>query len=290
MSMEKKYKGFLIFIVILIVINLILWGFVSLAGESSLNLANKSFKAKVYDDAITNYEKAIFENGVDGLLLAKLGYSLEKTSSDDELMKMCYSTAVSLFESNSETDTEWYKAAVFKVQQLNLSAISANEGVSEIKNYLREKNNLTFFDEIGTFGLIFLLLIGLIIYVIALVVASKTNCVIVYGKVDAALLFIPCISFFLLRNVSSSVVTIIFLVWFVSTIVFSVRGNYLANHGRFFSNILYISLSLLTKIVLVFLLPIMLLLALTSIVSVKKDKRYNGIVNISSVPKYPKFI
>ena len=149
MSMEKKYKGFLIFIVILIVINLILWGFVSLAGESSLNLANKSFKAKVYDDAITNYEKAIFENGVDGLLLAKLGYSLEKTSSDDELMKMCYSTAVSLFESNSETDTEWYKAAVFKVQQLNLSAISANEGVSEIKNYLREKNNLTFFETLS---------------------------------------------------------------------------------------------------------------------------------------------
>lgn len=274
MSLERKYKGFLIFIAILIVINLILWGVVALTGETSLKQANKSFKEKQYANAIPYYEKAIFEDDVDGVLLTKLGYCLEKTASDDELMKKCYSSAVSLFESNSDTETDWYKVAVLRVQQNNLTSISAQEGISDIKKYLREKNNLTFFDEIGTFGLIFFLLVGLFIYIIGLSVASKTNCVIVYGKVDAVLLFIPCIAFFLLRSVSSSLVTVIFFVWFLITLVFTVRGNYLATKGRFFPGVIYISLSLLTKLTLVFLLPIMVLIALTSIVNTKKDKRY----------------
>ena len=272
----KKLKGFLIFIAILVYINIIVWGLISiLEEEPSTKLGNDSFNAKQYQDAAKYYEKAIFDSEITGSLLVKLGYSLEKTSGDKELINTCYRTAVYLFESNSGTDKKEYKVALSKLKEFGLLNDASEKDIDTIKNILRIENNMTFFDEIGTFGIVFLLLIGFTVYILGLTVASKTNCVIVYGKIDALLLFIPCIAFFALSKVSSSIVAIIFFVWFIISIIFSIIGNHLGTKNlikRFF----YIFLSIITKIVLVFLLPAEVGVARSNRVSLKVKRLICG--------------
>lgn len=278
MSYEKKYKGVLIFLAIII----FFWLFIELVVSSSpnysnLNRANKSFIEKDYKDAATYYEKAIIDGHMNGDLLFLFGYCLEQTSTEEKIMKTCYKSSVFLYESDSETETEkkFYKKALNKMNLLGIENNASYEDISEIKTYINEKNNISKFDEFfGSFEFYLYLIFFLIIYIIALIVGDKTSCVIVYGKIDAFLLFIPCVSFFFLKEVSFSLVNIILGIWFIVATIFTIIGNIKSTHGNIFLIILYSFLSLLTKIALIFLVPLLAFIVIVEIVGAKADNRY----------------
>jgi hypothetical protein len=160
-----------------------------------------------------------------------------------------------------------------KAKEIIKHIIKINENInSPLKVFSKSLNLLGQSDKIFIF-----LIIALIIYAIALLFSSKTNCVIIWGWWDLILMAIPGLIFvYYLFNTDNIIkydvaLNIIFLVTTMVTFAFSIIINLKYSGGK---GLLFALVSILAKIVIMIIIPIIIFLFFIALSSGKKDRRY----------------
>ncbi|MBQ5632250.1 MAG: hypothetical protein IIU99_04030 [Treponema sp.] len=253
-------------------------------SKSEIEIAEGFYQSDDYVNAEKYFKKAIAKGELSGSILYKFGFSLENTKSNEDLMRKTYKASVYYFEKDSDTESDYYRKALNKLKYFDLKNNFSEDKLENLIDDVKIELLKDFFWE--HFWII--LLICSIIYVIALILSKKTNCVIIYGWKDFVFIFLPfvvgfisMITFVLLD--SSNYITASYIVFvlgllfafggFIFTIVLSIIGN-IRNNNSIICIILFSFYSIITKIVVFFFAPILGILYCCAAASGKSDKRY----------------
>lgn len=275
---------------------LITFGINILNAQTNLELANKYYNEDDYDKAIDYFQKTTFEdNKYDGTIFYRYAYSMEQNELSEREYAPYFSAAAYLFEKNKDLENKYYSYAIAKEKKLNISHKHFSEKTIEkllngkkiqTKGFIQSTvtyvdNLLTQFTENITFeAVIFYAIVIIIIYIIGRIFSKKTECVILSSVQEILLLYTPClliiaILFLSMLSISLSETTTAFLfiiafcISFISAIVFSIYENL-----RTKNPILYITISIITKLALFILAPIVLFLSTAAMKTSEKDRRY----------------
>ena len=290
--MFKKNCSKSFFISIFIVI----CGINNLTAQSNLELANNYYDADDYPHAIEFFEKTIFEDKqYNGTIFYRYAYSLEQNNASENEYAQFYSASAFLFENSNDKENKYYSYAIAKEEKLNISHKKfSNRSIEkllngeklETKNYVQlivtyVDNLISHFAENVTSELLILYaIVVIIIYIIGRIFSKKTECVILSSVKEILLLYAPCLLMILIfflsfLSVSFSETTMSFLfiisffISFISAIVFSITENLGTKNP-----VLYITVSLITKLALFIIAPIVLFLSTAAMGTSVKDKRF----------------
>ena len=149
--------------------------------------------------------------------------------------------------------------------------------VQQIKEYAKkcDKEELKDIEENGGLPWILFTIIVLVGYIIGRYFSSKTNCVIINTNKDLVILFLASISFvILLYRFSEPTINLLindpFLWITILLLLFSIYYSKTGNNN----NILYFLISMITKISLLLLIPLLVVIFIGSFAIGKKDMRF----------------
>lgn len=242
--------------------------------ESSLALANKYYDSENYESAKDYFIKTISEGIYNGTIFYRLGYCFETIGNNESLMKKCYESSYYCFKKDSETDNSYYEKAEKKIKQYELNSESTEAALKKTVAILVPSRILEFAKKFWYI----LLAIGILIYIAAYKLSENTNCVIVYGWKDFIIIALGVFFLFFIRDdILQKDYTMLFLpmTFFSISALFSLIGNIRGNARDGFLKILPFTLaSLITKLVLLVVVPIIIICGLLAATSGEKDKRY----------------
>lgn len=258
--------------------------------DENLKIANQYYDADDYTAAEEYFKKAIVDDNTNGIVFYRLGYSLENTHSNDSLMKESYKAAVFCFERDFETDNKYFEKAKSKLEQYGLTKNYSEQELQAFIMTLNGKNNNSITKDpiilIASYLLnlskntkIILIVIAILIYVLAWFLSMGDKCTIVYTWWDMILLLVSgsifCFNLWILSDGGQTDNSLAVSLVFIVSLILSFIISFIANIGNPFPfNILYSLVSVLTKTVLILIVPIIVLMALESFRAGKKDKRY----------------
>ena len=279
MSIIKSIKTCLITITILIL------GMNHISALSNLELANKYYDADDYQNAAEFFNKTIFEERIyNARIFYRYAYTMEQLDSPKKLYLPFYSAAAYLFEKTNNTNEKYYSYAIAKEEKLGLSHKKySDETIEKLLNGERVINQNIIVaklkeipEETADFLLILLCVFVVVIYIVGRIFSKNTECVIFSSKKEIFLLFAPLIILFILTSGDSDnkeIWEFLFpcslVISFCFAVFFSIRNNINTK-----CPVLYIIISLLTKIGLFFIAPIVLLFTLFAFSPEKKDRRF----------------
>lgn len=290
--MFKKNCSKSFFISIFIVI----CGINNLTAQSNLERANNYYDADDYPHAIEFFEKTIFEDKqYNGTIFYRYAYSLEQNNASENEYSQFYCASAFLFENTNDKENKYYSYAIAKEEKLNIShkKFSAksierllNGEKIQTRNFIQSTvtyvdNLISHFTEHVTSRLLIIYaIVFIVIYIVGRIFSKKTECVILSSVKEILLLYTPCflmiVIFFLgLLSISFSETTmtfmfiIAFLISFISAIVFSIYENIGTKNP-----VLYITISIITKLTLFIIAPIVLVLSTAGMKTSVEDKRF----------------
>ena len=242
--------------------------------ESLLVLANKYYDSENYESAKDCYIKTISEGTYNGTIFYRLGYCLESIGDNESLMKKCYEASYYCFNKDSETDNSYYEKAGKKLKQYGLN----NEITeSDLQNTIAIIVPSKLLEFAKHFWFIFLA-VGIIIYIVAYKLSENTSCVIVYGWKDFIIIALGVFFLFITKDdILQKDYTMLFIpmVFFAISALFSIIGNIRGSASDgFLKDLLFTLASLITKFVLLVVVPIIIFCGLLAATSGEKDKRY----------------
>lgn len=257
-----------------------------LSAQTNLDLANQYYDSDDYLNAVDFYWKTIFEDKqYNGTIFYRYAYSMEKNDFTKNKYTDYYCAAAYCFENAGETDNKYYSYAIAKEEQLEIS--HDNFSNNTIKKLLRQdliSKVVDFFDKhilqsdfiMTKETLIILGIIILLIYIIGCIFSDRTECVILSSFKELILLSIPYILMIVVifePTIDRDNWMFIFLISlatsFISTIIFSIYENLGTKKP-----VLYIFISLITKLAIFIIAPITLLLSTFAMTKSEKDRRY----------------
>lgn len=269
----------------------------TLSAYSNLENANKYYDADDYPNAVEYFKKTLFEDKqYDGTVFYRYAYSLEQEGeSSPKVYSQFYSAASYLFEKTNTTDNKYYAYSIAKEEKLKVTHKSfSDETIEDLINGKNVKNKefiqsfVDFFYELLLSGaekltegwLIFYCIITVCMYIVGRIFSKKTECVILSSIPEIILIFLPLLFIILLFifelmkiEMDETVVVftfiISFLISFISSIGFSIYEN---KETRL--PVLYIIVSLVTKLALSVIAPLILFLTACVMKTPKKDLRY----------------
>lgn len=257
------------------------------ANNSSLEQATSYYNSADYKVASEFYKKAIAEGVCDGVVFYRLGYSLENTQSDNELMKECYRISAYVFEAQNATEDGYYQKASKKEKQFQISHSDINDEYVQkfIKSFhpVPEKKDfqtlysdtITFLQNMNKTTRNILIAIAVTVYIIAWLFSMGGRCVIVYTWWDMLLLMICGGIFWCGMEIKDPTVEkpylTLLIIAFLASMVISVIAN---RKNPFPLDLIFVFVSVMAKLILVVVVPVVLLMVLTAFDSGKKDRRY----------------
>ena len=243
-------------------------------AKSTLDLANEYYDLGKYENAKNCYIKTITDGTYNGTIFYRLGYCLESMGDNESLMKKCYEASYYCFNKDSETDNSYYEKAGKKLKQYGLNNEIAESDLQNTISTIVPSKLLEFAKH---FWFIFLG-IGIIIYIVAYKLSENTSCVIVYGWKDFIIIALGVFFLFIIKDdILQKDYTLLFIpmVFFSISALFSIIGNIRGSASDGFLKVLFFTLaSLITKIVLLVVVPIIIFCGLMAATSGKEDKRY----------------
>lgn len=285
--MKRNKSPVIIFILFIFGINII-------SAQSNLELANHYYDNDDYPNAVEYFKKTIFnDKQYNGTILYRFSYSMEQTNYSITEYAPYYSAAAYLFENAKETNNNYYLKAITKEKKLGLSHDDfSDDKIKQLFNLETQDSNSSissnYFDKIIQYAennitkeiLIVVGIIIILIYIIGRIFSNKTECVIFSSFKEILLLFAPCFVIILLLvfiigaieidgNLAFILMIVSFVISFISAIVFSIYENLGTRKP-----VLYTIISIITKLTLFIIAPIILLLSTTVMTKSKKDKRY----------------
>ena len=275
------------------------------AQEDTLQLANNYYDKDMYKEAKDNYYKVIETGSINGEILYRYAYSTENIQGLNEDTLKLYAAAYSYFSRNNQTDHKYYTSAKKKLEsnKAGLLAISNEEADVIVKNIsgktseavaVQQDNAVkTNTSPLGILttnlsqpdAIVVLAILALAILITGHILSSATNCVVIWGVKDLAAVSIAGIIVVIyllgLKNDKAGSadvwLNILFFAALIATAVFSVLSNI---RNILPKNIIYIVISVLTKLVIFILIPIIIAAAFYANSWGKKDRRYrDGTVN-----------
>ena len=259
---------------------------------NSLQMANDYYDKDNYSLAEQYFRKAISEGNESGLIFYRFAFTLENTHSDDSLMKECYKASVFCFERDSEMSNKYYEKANSKLDQFHLDRNNLAESLKTINNIVSGKKapiNFSFSNIVTNLaeyllGLnkntkTILIIIAILIYILAWFLSMGTNCTIVFTWWDMILLLISgsifCYNLYTIHSGDKAEGSFVIAGIFIISLAISFIISFIANLGNPLPlAIIYTIVSIVTKLVLILIVPIIVFMALESFRSGKKDKRY----------------
>ena len=247
-------------------------------AQSNLDFANKFYDSDDYSNSVVYFKKTIFEDKqYNGEIFYRYAYSLEKNGSNESDYAPFYAASAYCFEKADDTEGKYYSYAVAKEEKLE---ISHDKFTDKTIDKLVESKTITSFEykdkSFFWLGLIGSLLI--LIYIIGRTVSSKTNCVIISSVGEVILLFLPIILIIVLafqgEKIPEKTAELLFIgsscISLMCAVGFSIYENCYSDHP-----ILYTIISVIIKIGLFCLIPIILIIILSfPLKKEEKDRRY----------------
>jgi hypothetical protein len=280
---------------------LVLFLFQSFYGYSqndNLNLANSYYDKDMYKEAKEYFQKVVDSGNITGEILYRFAYSNEVLGGLNEDTLKTYATAYSYFMRQNDKENRYFINAEKKLlaNAPNLMKLSETE-INAILNGIKTDtgiqpglfnnmlNNLynslaNISEELIIALLLFFVICFIAIYIVALTLSYKTKCVIINGWKDLIVLtllsfdtigLIACF-FNDVEIVYITLLSIGFLIFFIWTIRYSIQANIkIIPRGLIFT-----VLSILTKIIMLVIIPLIVLLYsyYTSDSAYKTDRRY----------------
>lgn len=252
-------------------------GFVFCETEkTSLDTANEYYDAENYESAKEYFLKTISSGTYNGTIFYRLGYSIENINNSDSLMKKCYEASYYCFKKHSDIDNPYFKKAENKIKQYGLKSDITEIDLINTISLAKPSIVSMFWDFAGRFWFI-LLAVGILIYIGAYKLSENTNCVIVYGWKDFIMIAIGVCLLFVFRDELEEDLSVVFIpmIFFSISILFSLIGNIRGSaKNGIFDVILYTLVSIITKVVLLVVIPLIIFFGLLAATSGEKDKRY----------------
>ncbi len=234
-------------------------------AQTNLELANNYYDSDDYQNGVEYFKKAIFE----------ADYSVY------------YSASAYCFEKDNDTNNKYYSYALAKEQEFNISHSDFSE--KTIENLLKGKNfgyNKNFIDKINSAlnqeNHIFNWVLGIfivIIYVVGRIFSKNTECVIFSSKKETIILCLPYFVIIFLCFFEKELETfpkmqdiLLFssvILTFILSIIFSIFENRYTK-----SHVLYTLISIITKLSLCIIGPLVIFFIFLGLGTPKKDKRY----------------
>ena len=206
----------------------------------------------------------------------KLRTNIDTINNSDSLMKKCYEASYYCFKKNSDINNPYFKKAENKVKQYGLKSEITETDLNNIISMAKPSIVSMFWDFAGRFWFI-LLAVGILIYIGAYKLSENTNCVIVYGWKDFIMIAIGVCLLFVFRDELEEDLSVVFIpmIFFSISILFSLIGNIRGSaKNGIFDVILYTLVSIITKVVLLVVIPLIIFFGLLAATSGEKDKRY----------------
>lgn len=258
-------------------------------AQTNLELANNYYDTDDYQNSVEYFKKAIFEDkNYNGTIFYRFAYSCEKLEiKPSSNYSVYYSASAYCFEIDKDTDNKYYSYALAKEQEFNISHSDFSE--KTIETLLKGKNfgyNINFIDKINSLlnqeNHIFDWILGicvLIIYIIGRIFSKNTECVIFSSKKETIILCLPCFMIIFVCFFEKELETFpkmqdILLIGsviltFILSIVFSIFENRYTK-----SPILYTIISIITKLSLCIIAPLVIFFIFIGLKTPQKDKRY----------------
>ncbi|MDR1838711.1 MAG: hypothetical protein LBQ93_03880 [Treponema sp.] len=275
-------KKMVIFLILVLSVLFCIHGQDSLLGQ-----ATSYYDKDDYGNAKNIYLEILKTGKFSGETLYRYAYS-------NEMLKGINSDVLDLYAASyyylliDDSNNQYLENSKNKLElnsyDINLITIGKTEEIIKytIKTNTIVNSPLRIFSKslnfLGQSDSIFVLfIIALIIYAIALLFSSKTGCVIIWGWWDLILLAIPGLIFvYYLFNVDNimkydETLNIIFFITSIATFALSVIINIKYSGIK---GLLFAIVSVLAKIVIMILIPIIIFLFFMALSSGKKDRRY----------------
>lgn len=272
MSNTRITKKFLILIAVLVL------HISSFFAQTNLELANQFYDTDDYKNSVTYFKKVIFEDRqYDGVVFYRYAYSLEQNGEKEIVYAPFYAASAYCFEEANDTEGKYYSYAVAKEEKLE---ITHEKFSSKTIDKLVAGKTITSFEykDKPIFWLVLIIAILIIFYVIGRTVSLRTKCVIISSVGELILLLLPIIIIGIIAfqgdNIPEKIVNISVIgsicVSIISAIGFSIYENCFSDHP-----ILYTIISIIIKIGLFCLIPIVLLVIMCfPLKKEEKDRRY----------------
>lgn len=268
-------------------------------AQTNLELANNYYNSDDYQNSVEYFKKTIFEDKkYNGTIFYRFAYSCEKSEiKPSSSYSVYYSASAYCFEIDKDTDNKYYSYAIAKEQEFDISHSDFSE--KTIESLLKGKKfgyNKNFIDKFIDFftdkinsaldqeNYIFLWILGIcivIIYIIGRFFSKNTECVIFSSKLETTILCLPYFLVIILSVFGNGAKTFLeiqetryflfasVILTLILSIVFSIFENRYTK-----SPILYTIISIITKLSLCIIGPIVIVFVFLGLGTPKEDKRY----------------
>jgi hypothetical protein len=274
--------------------------------DALLERANAFYDQDDYVNAKELYFKILSSDKCTGEVLYRYTYSTEMVNGINSEVLNLYAASW-WYLSMDGSNEQYLESSKRKLESnlYNLDSLTWGQAQEIVKNYIKENkikysplkaftNSLR---SSGAFGLIVFLVITIIVYILAHSFSKKTKCIIIWDLWDLILVAISSFIFvyylFDTENKiqNDTVINIIYSITTITTLSLSIISNLKYSSIKW---PLFAIISILTKFVLLIVIPLVLVLAILCyalINSVKRDRRYkDGTKNNAKTRNYNTYV
>ncbi|MDR0684676.1 MAG: hypothetical protein LBF83_06070 [Spirochaetaceae bacterium] len=261
-----------------------------LFGQGTLlERANAFYDQDDYGNAKKLYFQVLSSGKFTGEILYRYTYSTEMLNGINSEVLNLYAASW-WYLSMDGSNEQYLENSNGKLENNSYSLDSLTWGQAQeiVRNYIKSnkikysplKTVTNSLRSSGTFGLIMFLAIAIIVYILSYSFSKKTRCIIIWDLWDLILVAISSLIFvFYLFDTENkiqndTVINIIYFIITITTLALSIISNLKYSSTKW---MLFATVSILTKFVLLIVIPLVLVLAILCyalINSTKKDRRY----------------
>jgi hypothetical protein len=257
--------------------------------ETLLEKANAFYDMEDYSNAKELYLQVLSAGKFSGETLYRYVYSLERLNGlNSDILDLYAVTNFYLAMDGSNNQYEEYCKNKLESNLYDTSKLTWGQSQDMVKNHVKAnmlkysplKNITMTLRSSGTFGLIVFLIFSIVVYILAYTFSKKTKCIIIWSWWDlifiaiSSLIFIFYLFDFENKIKNDSAINVIYFIATITTFGFSVISNIKYSPTKW---PLYAFISVLTKFVLLVVIPLVFVLAIICWYlanSGKRDRRY----------------
>jgi hypothetical protein len=259
------------------------------AQETLLEEANVYYNNDDYANAKNLYIQVLTKGNFTGEILYRYVYSIEMLNGiNSDVLDLYAATEFYLSMDGSNDQYREYCKNKLKSNSYDTTSLTWGKAQEIVKSYVKAnkikysplKTLSNSLRSSGKFGLLVFLIIAVIVYILAYSFSKKTKCVIIWDIWDLILVSISSLIFiYYLFDIENKIqndaaINIIYFTLIVATFGLSIISN-LKYSGLKWP--LFTAISILTKLILLIVIPLVLVLAILCwylVNAAKKDRRY----------------